>query len=148
MAKFQFKMDTVLRLRENLEEQKKNEFGRAIAELDRQKEKLNALIKERERMIQEFHEAVKNRIDSRKSDRYNKYIKLLDKKIEDQLIAVKKCEKIVDECRQELIDATKEKKKLEKLKEKQFQQYLIEEKREEQKVTDELVSYQTFAKGI
>ena len=147
MAKFQFKMETVLRLRESIEEQKKNEFGRAAAELERQKEKLKAIIAEQRQMIQEFHEAVKARIDSKKSDQYNKYIKLLDKRIEEQQAVVKKCEAIEEACRKELIEATKEKKKLEKLKEKQFQQYVIEEKREEQKVTDELVSYQTFIKG-
>ena len=147
MAKFQFKMESLLRLRESLEEQKKNEFGRAVAELERQREKLNQLLNEKERMVQEFHENVKNRIDSRKSDSYNKYIKLLDKRIDEQRVIVKKCEDIEKECRFQLIEATKEKKKLEKLREKQFQQYLIEEKREEQKLTDELVSYQTYVKG-
>ena len=148
MAKFLFKMDSLLRLRDSIEEQKKNEFGRAVAELERHREKLNELMLEKERVVGEFHEALKNRIDSKKSDRYNKYIRLLDKRIDDQHVVVEKCEIIEEECRLELIEATKEKKKLEKLREKQFQLYLIEEKREEQKITDELVSYQTFVKGI
>ena len=147
MAKFLFKMETVLKLRESIEEQKKNEFGKAAAELERQREKLKEIKQEQKRMIQEFHDMVKKHIDSKKSDQYNKYIKLLDKRIEEQKAVVKKCEAIEEACRKELVEATKEKKKLEKLREKQYQQYLIEEKREEQKVTDELVSYQTFIKG-
>jgi len=148
MARFRFKMDSLLKLRENLEEQKKNEFGKAAAELERQKRTLARLNDEKSSMVQAFQVAVKEQIDPLKSDMFNKYIKLVSRRIEEQIAVVKKAEVFLEEKRVELVEATQEKKKLEKLKEKQFQQYLIDEKREEQKITDEVVSYQTYSKGV
>ncbi len=62
-------------------------------------------------------------------------------KIEEQAIKVKRANAEVEKKREELVEATKEKKKFEKLKENQHENYIIEEKRSEQRVTDEIVSY-------
>ena len=146
MAKFNFKLGSILKLNESIEDQKKNEFAKAAAELNRQRGMLNALVLEKGSCVAGFQNAVKERIDPQQNDMRGKYIKLLSKRIEAKTIDVKKCEDILESRRIELIEATKEKKKLEKLKEKQYEQYIIDEKREEQKITDEVVGYKVFAR--
>jgi flagellar FliJ protein len=54
---------------------------------------------------------------------------------------VKKAEKKLDEAREKLTEVMKERKTQETLKEKAFDEFLIEENRAESKVVDELTSY-------
>lgn len=146
MARFNFKLGSLLKLNESIEDQKKNEFAKAAAELEIQREKLRNLFSEKQSCILSFQEAVNERIDPRQNEMRGKYINLVNKRIDIQKIEVRKKEEFLEVKRLELIEATKEKKKLEKLKEKQFEQYIIDEKREEQKITDEVVGYKVFAK--
>jgi len=121
MARFKFKMNSLLKLNESIEEQKKNEFAKAAAELEKQRDKLKSLAAERESCILNFQNAVRERIDPRQSDMRGKYINLVSKRIETQKVEVRKHEEFLESKRLELVEATKEKKKLEKLKEKQFE---------------------------
>lgn len=146
MAKFKFKFNSLLKLNESIEDQKKNEFRKAAMQLEIEREKLGKLIIDKEYCIINHQKALKERIDPIRSDMLTKYINLLNKRIAAQEAEVKKCEEILEERRLELVEATKEKKKLEKLKEKQFEQYITDEKREEQKLTDEVVGYKVYSK--
>jgi len=146
MAKFKFKLNSILKLNESIEDQKKNEFRKAAMQLEIEREKLKNLFIDKESSVISYQKAVKEHIDPIKSDMLVKYINLVNKRIDAQKIEVKKWEEILEEKRLELVEATKEKKKLEKLKEKQFEQYIIDEKREEQKITDEVVGYKVYSR--
>jgi len=65
----------------------------------------------------------------------------MQKEITWQKETVKKEKENVDKVREELLQAMKDRKILEKLKEKRYDEYLIESKAEEQKVNDQIVSY-------
>ncbi|MCL2565193.1 MAG: flagellar export protein FliJ [Defluviitaleaceae bacterium] len=146
MAKFKFKLNSILKLNESIEDQKKNEFRKAAVQLEIERNKLKDLFNDKEHCVSAHQKALKERIDPIKSDMLIKYIDLVNKRITTQEIEVKKCEEFLEIKRLELVEATKEKKKLEKLKEKQYEQYIIDEKREEQKVTDEVVGYKVYSK--
>jgi flagellar FliJ protein len=134
-------MASLLSLRERIEDQKKQEFGKAALELENQRQKLKNMIKKKDESIQILRAKIEKHLDPQENVLFNNYIKLLSKRIEEQKKEVKKAEAFSELKRAELIEATKEKKKLEKLREKKFEQYMIDEKRGEQKITDEVVSY-------
>lgn len=69
------------------------------------------------------------------------YISSLAKKVEDQNKNIKEANDVVDKYREELIKIVKERKMLEKLREKKLNEYLIEMSKDEQKRMDEIVSY-------
>ena len=57
------------------------------------------------------------------------------------MLIVKQCEKEVEVARRRLNEAMKERKTFEKLRERAFEKYKLEENLREQKEVDELVSY-------
>lgn len=141
MAKFTFSMESILKIKYSLEEQKKQEFGMAMKKLEAEKILLNNLNKRREDSVATFKVNVSSAINPKESADFSNYIEALKFKIEEQAIKVKKANAEVEKKREELVEATQEKKKFEKLKENQHENYIIEEKRSEQRVTDEIVSY-------
>ncbi|MBE6011952.1 MAG: flagellar export protein FliJ [Lachnospiraceae bacterium] len=141
MAKFRFSMESILKIKYSLEEQKKQEFGMAMKKLEAEKILLNSLNKRREDSVATFKVNVSSAINPKESADFSNYIEALKFKIEEQAIKVKRANAEVEKKREELVEATKEKKKFEKLKENQHENYIIEEKRSEQRVTDEIVSY-------
>ena len=69
-----------------------------------------------------------------------KWTKII-KKIEEQMQNINKAKEIVEEKRLALLEAMKERKVLETLKEKEKENYFKEELKNEQKIIDEIVSY-------
>jgi flagellar FliJ protein len=134
-------MESILKIKYSLEEQKKQEFGMAMKKLEAEKILLNSLNKRREDSVATFKVNVSSAINPKESADFSNYIEALKFKIEEQAIKVKRANAEVEKKREELVEATKEKKKFEKLKENQHENYIIEEKRSEQRVTDEIVSY-------
>ena len=72
---------------------------------------------------------------------YQDGVRGVDLAINDQMKAVKRAQREVDLARLHLNEAMKERKTQEILKEKAFNKFLEEMKAEENKVTDELISY-------
>ncbi len=141
MAKFKFRLQPLLNIKLQLEDSAKNELGKAVQKLEEEKEIGRSLLKYRERYINEFNEKASKmvRIDELRS--YTMYISRLAKNIDDQNKNIKEASDNVDKYRDELIKIVKERKILEKLREKKFNEYLIEMSKDEQKRMDEIVSY-------
>ncbi len=140
MARFTFKLQPVLKLKEQQEESKKNELGKAIQVLEAEKRKLAGLEDSLSAAVREFNEKTK-KTTVHKLIEFNEYISVLNSRIKSQKENVNNAALYVDKVREELLEAVKERKILEKLKEKKYEEYLIEQKRLEQKTNDEIVSY-------
>jgi len=140
MAKFIFKLEAVLNVKRQQEENIKNELGKAIQRLEAEKQKLERLERNREEIIDEFNNKAK-KTTVHKLIEFNAYLSLLKSKISRQKERVNKAAMDVDKIREELVKAVQERKILEKLKEKKYDEYLIEQKKLEQKTNDEIVSY-------
>lgn len=140
MARFTFKLQPVLKLKEQQEESKKNELGKAIQVLEAEKRKLADLEDSLSAAVREFNEKTK-KTTVHKLIEFNEYISVLNSRIKSQKENVNNAALYVDKVREELLEAVKERKILEKLKEKKYEEYLIEQKRLEQKTNDEIVSY-------
>ncbi|NTV90596.1 MAG: flagellar export protein FliJ [Clostridiales bacterium] len=143
MAKFTFQLQTVLNIKNQQEDNLKNELGKAVQKLEKEKAELHRLNFAKDRMIMEFNEKSR-KTTVEKLKEYNAYISLLGTRIKRQKENVNKASQNVDKVREELIQAVKERKILEKLKEKKYEEYLVEANREELKVNDEVVSYKYF----
>lgn len=141
MAGFKFKLDGLLNVKEKIEEQKKIELGKAIANLSYEQEKLNEIKNRRTQVIEAQRDSVKNIVNVSNYMQINNFIKQLDKQEQYQLVKIKQAEIIVDERKKELMEAMKERKSLEKLKENEQVAYNKEVLMKEQKIVDEIVSY-------
>jgi flagellar FliJ protein len=141
MPKFKFRLQPLLNIKIQLEDSAKNELGKAVHRLEEEKEKARLLVLNREKYISEFQQKTSSfiRIDELKG--YSLYISKLAKNIELQNKNVKEASDNVDKYREDLIKIVKERKILEKLKEKKYNEYLSELGKDEQRRIDEIVSY-------
>lgn len=142
MAGFVFRLESYLSVKEKMEEQRKLEYGKSLAKLEEERKIKESLIDEKNNNVVSFKNSILKGVNPSTLDNYNKYIDLIKKKIENQNVAIKKAEDAAEEKRVQLVEAMKERKMLETLKEKDKEAYLKEVLQKEQKVTDEIVSYQ------
>ena len=141
MARFKFRLQSVLSIKEKVEDLKKNEFGKAVmalAEAQRVKADMETA---RENCIEDFRRGIDVGIDPAAFARYNHYIEKMKWLIKRQEQVVAEAEAFVEIKRQELVEAMRDKKTLETLRDNDFEEFLVEEKKQEQKIVDEIVSY-------
>lgn len=141
MAKFKFKLQSFLGVKEKIEEQKKNEYGKAIKILEQEKLKKAKLSNQHLDTLDALREKINGGIKPDELQQYNNFIAYLLNKIKEQELAILRAQKLVDQKREELVNAMKEKKMLEILKENKYTEYIREEKKSEQKIIDEIVSF-------
>jgi flagellar FliJ protein len=140
MAKFSFRLQSVLNVKNQQEDNIKNELGKALRRLDNEKHKLTQLKSSLIDLEAQFNEKVK-KSDVYKLIKFNEYLSLITSKIKLQKENVNCAALNVDKVREELVKAVKERKILDKLKEKKKNEYFQEQKWFEQKTNDEIVSY-------
>ena len=138
MKKFRFKLETVLNVKEKREEQLKHELLKLQA-LKVQEEQLLSEVKEKRAYIsREKSNENKKGTDIQSLINFEQYLGVLLKKIDDTQKNIKVLEKKADIKREEVVEASREKKVFEKLKEKQFGEFQRVVNENEQKVLDEM----------
>lgn len=143
MAKYQFSMEKVLDWRSDTEEEKKKNLIQVQQSKQQQETILRRLIDENIKIKNDSLST--NRIDVLR--RQNLYKDMIDEKIIHQKNVVNKAEKEVEVARIELMEAHKERKVMEKLKEKEYTLTMEQEKQEEQKQLDEMATL-SFGKSF
>lgn len=134
MKKFKFSLEKVLSLREFEENQAQIELAKAISVVTELNNKLKFIATERVKN----NDARSNSTDLSYLMSIENYIEGLDYQKEILLEELAQAELILEEKRQIMIEAMKKRKALEKLKEKQLQEYKKEILKEEEKVLDEI----------
>ena len=138
MKKFSFRLQTVLNVKEQKEEKLKNDLLR----LNALKAKQQLLLKELETTIkQKGKEKQQNQAEGTSIEKlmyYEKHIQHLMHKIDDTEKKIKEIENMSDKKRVEVIQASKEKKVFEKLKERDFRVFNKAISDAEQKALDEI----------
>ena len=134
-------MESILSVKEKLEEQAKAEYSIEIMKLRQEEEKLDELEKRKDAYQTRLYEAVMDTLNISE-------IKILEDSVENikyniklQLIVIANQQKNVDRAREKLDNAMKERKTYEKLKEKAFEEFKEQINAEEQKEINELVSF-------
>jgi flagellar FliJ protein len=141
LAVFKFRLQTLLRLKKQLEKNAKNELGIAVMKLEEEKAKLRAIEHNIDLTMSDFRKACQGIIQPEKIKELKVFLEYLQTERERQEVNVKRQQENVDKIREKLVEIMKERKVLENLKEKEYQEYLKTEEKKEQQRVDELVSY-------
>lgn len=141
MAKFKYRMQSILEVKKKLEEQAKNEFAAARAALNEEEEKLEQLRIRKEAYEDEGRALRESTLNIMDIIENKEALLRMDEFIADQQLNVKRAEDRMEEARIALQTAMQESKTQEKLREKAFEQFMKEENARESKEIDELVSY-------
>jgi flagellar FliJ protein len=138
MRRFVFSLQKVLEYRQRLEEQAIRAFAEAQAQLMHEQAVLHKLLIEREECLRRSHRRQHLSVELLAVEQT--YLSALEERIEQQRQRVAEAEKVLEEKRQALIEAQRERKTLERLREKQYEEWRQEWLRTEQKALDELAN--------
>ena len=147
MAKFIFKMESILSVKTKLEDQAKAEYGIETMKLREEEHKLTLLENRKSGFEQQLFEAVSDRLVILSIKRLEDSVENLKYNIKLQIIVIRKQEERVAQARAKLDNAMKERKIYEKLKEKAFEEFKAEVNAQEQKEIDQLVSFRLRSAG-
>lgn len=143
VANYKFSMEKVLDWRSDTEEEKKKNLVQVQQNKRQQESTLQRLIGENIKIKNDS--LTTSRIDVLR--RQNLYKDMIDEKIIHQKNVVNKAEKDVEVARVALMEAHKDRKVMEKLKEKEYTFTMAQEKQDEQKQLDEMATL-SFGKSF
>ena len=139
MKKFRFRLQKVMEFKEEVEKQRKQELGKARKRVLDEEKVLDGLqARDHDCRLQIADKCNAETIDPREIDNYYRYLKQLKVQMEMQGHRIDEAKKIMEDKRQDLLAATKERKILEKLKERKYNDFMIDLARREQFVLDDL----------
>lgn len=141
MSKFKYKFDNILQLREKLEDIKKREYAEELQALEKKKKAKKQIEETLKNNIITLKKATARNIDTNEVTMYLKYQKVLKERNKIAAEELHKSTLKTEDKRSELLDAMKSKKTLSVLKEKKLEQFVEEEKKAEQQIIDEIVSF-------
>lgn len=145
MAKFLYRMQSILDIKMKLETQAKQELSNAQAALEEENRKLNALLERKKGYEQKAKELLSDHLCVQDiMDNKNAILKM-DEYINIQKKNVFLANEKLGKAKEKMKEAMQERKIQEKLKENAFEVFLEEEKKNESKEVDELTSY-TYGK--
>lgn len=141
MNKFVFELQGVLEIKQKLEGQAKINFGVARAKLNAEEEKRDFIIGRLDGFRDELTQQMTGKIDILEIGRLQDAVSVMEEQLASQEMVVKRAEKQLELMRSRLNTVVMERKTIEKLREKQFDEYMKEYNAEERKQVDELISY-------
>ncbi len=141
MAKFQYRMQSILNIKLKMEDQAKMQFAQAMAKLNEEEEKLQNLINRKSQYESELKRLLQTVLDIPKIDEMQNAIMRMEEFILEQKKEVNKAARVVERAREKLTEVMMERKSHEKLKENAFEQFMQELNSAEGKEIDELTSY-------
>ena len=141
MAKFKYSMQNILEIKMKLETQAKNEFSIANRKYQTEKDRLDELVLKRVGYETRLKESLCGELNIRDINNLKKEINSIKSAIRTQLSNVKKAEDELEIKRYALNELMKERKTHEKLREKKFDEFQKEERDNESKEIDQLVSF-------
>jgi len=146
MTTYRFRFQSILNIKHQKENSLKNELGKAIRALEKEKDELRSLKLQREKHLSEFNETCK-KSPAGKLALYNSYISLLNEYIREQKESVNNAAKNVDIARGNLYNAAKERKMFSRLNEKHYVEYIQSALKEENMLNEEASVYKYFNKN-
>lgn len=145
MAKFVYKLQNVLNIKYKVETQTKTAYAEANRKLSEEQEKLEHMIIIKKQLEDHYRELASGVLKPRELMEAKRAIDYQREIIKNQLIEIRVAEKNLEIARVRLSEAVKDRKTHEKLREKSFEEFLVELSDEEKKEIDELVSYRFSA---
>jgi len=147
MNKYKFEFEELLNIKSQKEDNIKNNLSKENKILQEKKDTLNRIIELKKEEQDKFNNKGKT-IKISDIEIFYDYIDKLEEKITFQKNNIKIQEKKVDNIRKHLLEISKEKQILEKIKEEDLEYHKKEILYEEQKTNDEIVNYRYFVDNI
>ena len=141
MPSYHYRLESLLNIKKQLEKAIKIELGVAIQELELQKKILKGIQSEINAQENQYRAESSVKASLAKLKQRMVYISALYDRVASQKMKVNEEEDNVDKIRERLIEIMKEKKVLEKLKEKELDAFRKEQEKAGQLLVDELVSF-------
>lgn len=141
MAKFVYRMQSILNVKLKMEEQAKQAFAAAKIKVDEEQAKLEQLQTRKTGYEQRARELLLQKLDFLEIEANHNAIDRMDEFIALQRQHVKRAEEQLEEAQEALAQVRMERKAQEVLKEKAFEEFKQELNRAESKEIDELTSY-------
>jgi flagellar FliJ protein len=135
---FKFKLQSVLEYRINVEEKILGDYSDIRRRLETERELLNTLIAERESMLSDLRQMQSTLLRAQDIASRVSYIEAIRLKELDQINIIQEVTGLVESKRKELVEAVKNRKILENLKERQSDEYQKTMNDLEQKSSDEM----------
>ena len=147
MGRFSFRLQPLLNIKEQIEEQKEIEYGRALRKLEEERTIMAKMLSQRDELIQAFRASLSDMINPADIRGYNNCLERLKQMIKEQRRRIEAAEVFAEKKRKELMEAMKQRKMMESVRETRLTDHMLNEKLTEQKQVDELVSYQ-YSPGV
>ena len=147
MAKFRYRMQSILDIKLKMETMAKQDFANARNALDEEEEKLLALRKRKEEYEIRQRQLLSGKLDFLEIAEGEQAIQRMEEFILKQMTEVSKAEAFLEQKRQALEEVIKERKVQESLRQKAFEEFWEEEKAAESKEIDQLTSF-TYGERI
>ncbi len=141
MAGFRYRMQSILNIKLKMETQARQEFAQARQALDREEEALEQLIQRKKAYEEKAQALLKGKLDMLEISATRNAIECMEEYIIVQRMRVQKAEEQLEAARVKLTEVIQERKVHETLREKAFEEFLMEEKQRESKEIDQLTSY-------
>jgi flagellar FliJ protein len=148
MKKYNFELQSLLNVKEQKEDLLMNQLSTQRKHIQKLEDEISNLKNKRDNNIKEFENNIKKSSKIYEITSFYSYLEKLDANIKDLNKVLIKETKKLKEIINELKTASKEKKVLDKLKEKDFSSYKRELTIEENKLNDERNSYVHYSNNI
>lgn len=137
---FRFRLESVLNYRRTIEENLLKELSELRRQLSLEEDRLKMMIFEKDRHINDLGSLQKGGVTLQIEDikLYFSYLNGLELKIKNQGDIIKRCQERVDKKLAEVVDAMKNRKILEVIKERGYREYTREINLKEQRLLDEI----------
>ena len=141
MAKFVYRMQNILDIKNKLEVQARNSYAAARRKLSQEEEKLDRMFEQKKAYEENYRQQLSGNINILQINICKNAIELCKNQIKKQLVEVKVASLNLEAAQKRLGEVMKERKIQEKLREKAYEEFLQELNDQEKKEIDELVSF-------
>ncbi len=138
---FKFKLQRVLDLKLKQENEKKNQISTLMQAIKEKEEELENFKNEKRQKELSLNENRKKGISILEIRNISHYLLFVEKKMNIVRLEISSLETNLNQKRLECLELQKERKTFEKLKEKEYEKYLYNEKKEEEKTIDQIVTF-------
>lgn len=141
MRRFTFRLQSILNIREKKLEDERLKLAEIISKLETQKDILLEMNEKKENLEKELSDLLNNQVlDIQFTVNYKGYIKQLSDDIKTQFEVIKRTQSELSEQQKKVSETYREVKILEKLKEKQYKDFLFEYEQSQIKEIDDITS--------
>lgn len=140
MKKFQFRLDTVLSYKQQVQEGLQNEHATLLQKVQMQEQRLAEVQQRYRDLNREFREAEATGITIAEAMSYEGGLRFLEREIQKEMKTLQECHRAAEKKREEVMEASQETMVLERLKEKKLDDYHKDVQKKEEQFIEELVS--------